>query len=336
MLRKEVVDGGLAARGRVEAEARAADDLEVTFPTYVALAAWGRAGLDLIVQIALEGHTVKSKSAALTLFNLLATNGIVPKSEEFQWVGGGLADLVNSKLDAETIRLDARHALNDLILSLSTDDILIPISQSFMQLDMLSPDLAKELVVALSAKWLRFGPPALAEYRLLIDDKPNDEPSFQSFFCRFPQLLDPMAVQVWSQPDFHGTLEPDFVVRRADNSYLVVEIECPRKLLMTKAGQLSREAIHAEKQAVDYENFLSERVAEARTHFPSYSRADCLAVVGLESSLTSEQRTNLERTNSRRQNVRIVGFDWLLERAMTVVSNVGEGAIKVIERHRIV
>lgn len=336
MLQKEVADGGLGARGRVEAEARAADDLEVTFPTYAALSAWGRDGLDLIVRIALDGHTVKSKSAALTLFNVLTTKGAVPKGKEFQWIDESLADLINSKLDADSIRTDARHALNDLILSLPTDDLLVPVSQSFMHLGLLSPDIAKELVVALGAKWLRFGPPALAEYRQLIAEKPNDEPSFQSFFCRFPQLLDPMAVQVWSQPDFHGALEPDFIVRRADDTYLVVEIECPNKLLMTKGGQLSGEATHAEKQAVDYESFLSERVSEARLHFPNYSRADCLAVVGLQSGLTPEQRANLERANSRRQNVRIVGFDWLLERAKTVVSNVGEGAIKVIEGHRIV
>ena len=85
----------------------------------------------------------------------------------------------------------------------------------------------------------------------------------------------------------HGALQPDFIIRRADDSYLVVEIECPGKLLLTKSGQLSQEAVHAEKQALDYESFLSERIAEARAHFPNYRRADCLAVVGLALQLHS-------------------------------------------------
>ena len=49
-LAKAVADGGRAARDRVEAEARDADDLAITFPTYGALATWGNEGLDLIVR----------------------------------------------------------------------------------------------------------------------------------------------------------------------------------------------------------------------------------------------------------------------------------------------
>nr|WP_249794049.1 Shedu anti-phage system protein SduA domain-containing protein [Bradyrhizobium sp. BRP56] len=170
----------------------------------------------------------------------------------------------------------------------------------------------------------------------MLTARANDEPAFQEFFCTYPQLLDPLAVQVWSQPDFHGAAEPDFVIRRADDSYLVVEIECPGKMLLTKGGQFSHETVHAEKQTLDYESFLSERVVEARMHFPNYRRADCLAVIGLETALTTEQRQNLDRANGRRQNLRVVGFDWLLDRARTMISNIGEGEIEVIKRHRVV
>lgn len=104
-----------------------------------------------------------------------------------------------------------------------------------------------------------------------------------------------MAVQVWSQPDFHGAAEPDFVVRRADDTYLIVEIECPAKLLMTKSGQISAQTAYDEKQVLDYEAFLSDRIAEARTHFPRYARADCLVLIGLESQLADKQRLDLLR-----------------------------------------
>jgi Shedu protein SduA, C-terminal len=202
-----------------------------------------------------------------------------------------------------------------LILSLQTDDLLIPLSQSFMHLSLGAEDLAKELVLSIGVKWLRFGQPALDRYERMLTENANDEPAFQGFFCEFPKFLDLMAIQVWSQPDFHCALEADFVVRWADDSYLVVEIECPGKPLLTKAGQFSQAATHAEKQVLDYESFLSERIAEARTHFPNYQRADCLAVVGLERSLREQQRQDLDPADARRQNLNVVGFDWLLQRA---------------------
>jgi len=335
LLRAAASDGGLASRSRVEAEARTSDELQITFLAYATLVTWGRDGLDLIVRIAIDGHTVKSKSVALTLFTMLATSGQI--SVDGRWmIDPAFAAFVNGRIDAAMMRPAARQALRALIMSLPTDDLLIPLSQSFMHLQLQSPELAQELVVSLSAKWFRFGPPVLDKFDQMLAKNAKDEPAFQAFFCTFPQLLDPMAVHVWSQPDFHGALQPDFVVRRADDSYLVVEIECPGKLLVTKNGQLSEEAIRAEKQALDYESFLSERITEARVHFPNYHRADCLAVIGLERVLTTEQRLNLDRANSRRHNLKVVGFDWLLERARIVVSNVGEGEIGVTKKHRVI
>jgi hypothetical protein len=232
LLREAVLDGGLTSRNRVEAEARAADDLEITFPTYAALAAWGRDGLDLIIKIALDGHTVKSKSAALTLFTGLASSGQI-SADRSLFIDPVFASFVNGRIDTRTIRPIARQALRVLVMSLPTEDLLIPLSQSFMHQQLMPPiqptQFAQELIASLGAKWLHFGPPALDSYERMLTESANDEPAFQTFFCRFPQLLDPMAIQVWSQPDFHGAAEPDFVIRRADDSYLVVEIECPGK-----------------------------------------------------------------------------------------------------------
>lgn len=333
-LEAAILDGGLAARLRVEAIAHDADDLAVTFPAYAALMAWGAEGMARVVDIALSHHTVKSKSAALTLFSIVALDGKISPGSMII-VPAPIQKAVNARADHRAIRSNANHALRTLILSLPTDDLMLPVSQSVLHL-MDRQDAAETLVTALGVKWLRFGPPVLQQYRRLIDECPDDEPAFQAFFCRYPQLLDPMAVQVWSQPDFHGALEPDFVIRRADDSYLVVEIECPGKLLMTRGCQLSSEATHAENQVIEYESFLSDKVAEARTHFPKYRRADCLVIIGTEAGLNHAQSEALERAKQRRQNIRIAGFDWLEARARTLIENVSHGAIDVVTRHRVV
>ncbi len=70
-----------------------------------------------------------------------------------------------------------------------------------------------------------------------------------------------MAIKVWSQPDFHGAFEPDFVIQRVDGSYLIVEIETPCKTLVTNGNQLSAQVTAAEKQATDYRH-LNQRVIE--------------------------------------------------------------------------
>lgn len=310
LIHAAVSDGGRAARESIVAEARAGDELELIFWCYAALIRWGQDGLDLIVDTALRGPKVKHKSAALTLLTGLAVYGSI-RGGQIPFIPESLLTSLNQHVYRDGIKAAAKHALRLLILSMPTEELLIPVSQSMIHLQLTDGEIAEELVSALGIKWLRFGLPLLDAFEQMLTDKAADEPSFQSFFCEYPQLLDPMAVHVWSQPDFHGALEPDFLIRRADDSYLVVEIECPAKLLVTGDGLVSQHASHAEAQALEYADFLSARIAEARTHFPNYRNADCLAIVGLERILSNDQVEALERANSRKHNSRIVGFDWL-------------------------
>ena len=330
-----VSDGGTVAFDELFALTMASSELGEFSAAYVAMSAWGEQGFRSIVNVAMMHGRVAPKTTAFMMLSNIAVTGNV-------WQGfllnGGRS--VANHVDAKLAKLPARHlakqALSALVMDLPTDELFSPLSNATMFLSLGHEAVANELMAALSTRWFRFGPAAMAEFESLLAEHANHESAFQSFFCTHPQLLDPMAVQVWSQPDFHGGYEPDFIFRRADNSYVVVEIECPGKMLMTKAGQLSSQTLHAEKQALEYENFLSQRVMEVRHHFPGFNRAECLVVVGMESHLSDIQRQGLQMANSKRQHIRIVGFDWLLNRAKAVIANVSHGGIKVIERHRMI
>lgn len=334
-LLEAVEDGGNKALDELVLLAMASSEIEEFVAAFIALSGWGERGFRAIVDIALKRGRVAPKTTAFMMLSNIAVVGRV-------WRGilghqtGDLPNLIDRKLAQMPASLLANKALNALIMELPTDDLFSPLSNAMMFLSIGDAHVADGLMAALSTRWFRFGPAAVDEFERLVADKADDEPSFQAFLCSHPQLLDPMAVQVWSQPNFHGGFEPDFVIKRADNSYLVVEIECPSKMLMTKSGQLSSQAIHAEKQALDYEDFLSQRVLEARNHFPDFNRAECLVVIGLEAKLSEPQRRGLQMANTKRQDVRIVGFDWLLNRAMAVIDNVGQGEIKVVQRHRMI
>ena len=88
-------------------------------------------------------------------------------------------------------------------------------------------------------RWLTVSIPVVARYRALLTDNPDDEPTFQRFFSEHPEMLDPMVVDVWAQPRLHGAKEPDFILRRSDGSYLVVEIETPGKQIVTRPPNTS-------------------------------------------------------------------------------------------------
>jgi hypothetical protein len=108
-----------------------------------------------------------------------------------------------------------------------------------------------------------------------------------------------------------------------------VEIEIPAKLLITDALQISAQATQAVTQAMQYRSFLLERSAEARTHFPEFRDPECIVVIGLEGSLVEPQRRALALENENRKGLRIVGFDWLAERAERILRNMISANIAV-------
>ena len=180
----------------------------------------------------------------------------------------------------------------------------------------------KVLVVALSLRWLRLGPQVLAEYDELFATSRDDEPAFQQFLGHHPALIDPLAVEVNPHAGIASSNEkPDFVVRRLDDSYLVVEIETPGKRLLTNDGQWAGDARHAQQQVQDYLTNFAEG-SEGPEEMQRRRHARGLAVVGLERALSEEQRRQFARNKWHlHQNIDIVGFDWLAIRARNILKN---------------
>lgn len=195
------------------------------------------------------------------------------------------------------LRSHARSKLVAFALSVEDEDDFIEMiatgfSRAAFFLQGVGP--ARELFAAVSARWLTISEPLLKRYEALIANCPDDEPAFQTFFTEHPQLLDPMAAEIWPQPDLHGALIPDFVIRRFDNSYVVVEIETPAKQLVTSGNQLSSRVTHAVGQVAEYRRFI-ERLPAAQSHFPNIDEVACLVVIGLENGLNPDQQPGLAK-----------------------------------------
>jgi hypothetical protein len=302
-------------------------ELKMTAACY--LLAWGERGLDAIFEAALRTCTFKNSSIALEVFASVASG---ERLHGLQWVytSEQVKAVMASITNWPSLAIVAKRHLRAFILSLPTlDDAALAVSGALSFLSLTGSEALKELFVAISARGVAIGTPILKAYTDLICLSPIDETRFQAFFERHPQLLDPMAFQVWPRPDLHGAKEPDFVIRRTDNSYLVVEIEVPGKSVVTAGNQLSAQATQAVTQALSYKAFLMERFPEAAQTFPGFREPECLVLIGLEGELNDEQRTALLRENQHRSGLKIVGFDWIAKRAEAISQNIIESRVDV-------
>ena len=295
-------------------------------PAAFALLAFGARGLCALREMAERSPT--SKNVSLCLANLAAVAaGSLPfmsfTTDEPLIRGVSLAVAQQENRDM------ARAELRDYVLGIADESDAI--SAVGTQLSRTgwgeAAGVAAELFGALAARNLVVSPGTLRAYENLMQSAPDNEPAFHDFFERHPQLLEPTVADVWSKPNLSGARQPDFVIRRMDDSYLIIEIESPGKPLMTNANQLSALATQAIAQATGYRAFLIERYPLARDHFPRFTDPDCLVVIGSEATLTAEQRNALQLDNRSRANLRVVGFDWIASRAHTIFRNVVEDKV---------
>lgn len=305
-------------------------NIDLKAPAASTLLVWREAGLRALVEAAHKNPTSKNVSIVFQLLATVASGAGLPMFGEVDEpsVDAAIRKAIN---DTPNLASLARSYLVDFILSFPNDDELsLYVGNALTLFSFDRGSAARELFAAVSKRWLAVNTPVLNEFRDLIESKPHDEPSFQKFLTKHPQILDPLALRVWPQPDIFGFREPDFVIQRADGTYLIVELECPKKLLITASGHLSADVTHAEKQATDYRRYIFQKFSEVEKHFPQFQEPDCLVVVGVERALSVEQRQALQDANQNRKNVRIVGFDWLLERSKTIAGNLIQSDIEII------
>ncbi len=304
-------------------------NFELKAPAAHCLPVWHDQGLDALVENALKEPTSKNFSLAFQILAAIASGE--PPAAAALWIKDtSLFNTVSSATNASQLQGVAKQCLNRLVMSFTDpDEVALYIGTALQGIALIEPNAVKPLFQALSLRWTAVGLPQIAEYDALIGNSPTVEAAFHTFFERNPLFLDPLAIHVWSKPDFHGTMEPDFVVQRTDNTYLVVEIETPAKMLVTGQEQISAETTHAITQVLEYKSFLTQRFVDASSIFPNFSMPDGLVVIGLESSLAPEQLSALRRENEHRQHIRIMGFDALAARTRAITQNVIDSAIVV-------
>ena len=300
-------------------------NFELKAPAAWELACWGDAGIGQPAEAIRANPTSKNLSLCVQILCAIASGSIGTPV----FATDSQIDRLQRMVGTDAAVVDhARRSLLELALSMESDEELIDLAgKGFGPVGMLEPAIAREMFAAVSMRWLTVSVPVVARYRGLLADHPDDEPTFQRFFSEHPEMLDPMVVDVWPLPDLHGARKPDFVVRRSDGSYLVVEIETPAKPIVTRSDQLGAQASHAVAQVSEYKRFL-ERLPNGQVHFPAMDEVTCLVVIGLEGELGPSQMQALRNDNRQRHALKIVGFDWLASRAETMRDNMVRSTVR--------
>jgi hypothetical protein len=230
-------------------------------------------------------------------------------------------ELDDEKYKSEEWIKVAKEGLINVVKSVESNDTF-PFAIMIGFMNFFHSAAQEHIFAALIARWFNISTYGIDKFQDLINTTKIEEIDCQNFLKSNPYILEPFHAQIWSKPRFGEKLVPDFLIRSMDNNYTVVEIERPDFPIMTKNGELSSKANHAKRQALDFRTWAIDNNLYARKTYADIYRPFCLVVIGMENTLSESLRYRLRQENESTQGViKIVGFDWIYERAKATFNN---------------
>jgi hypothetical protein len=141
------------------------------------------------------------------------------------------------------------------------------------------------------------------------------ESKYQNFLEEYPVFIDPLAARVYNRKRLGIELVTDFVVRRHDSRYVVVEIEKPKDRIFTSAGDFSAAFSHASGQVLDFQGWVAEHTAYAQKRLPGIEGPHGVLIMGRRSQMDVAQRAKLRRWLTNSKHIEVLTFDDLTTRA---------------------
>ncbi|MBD2721975.1 Shedu anti-phage system protein SduA domain-containing protein [Hymenobacter armeniacus] len=290
-------------------------DLQMT--ACFAIINWGSNGIDELVRNTIVNPSYRNILNVTNILSCVASGHLEehPFHRQIEQ-----AKILKVSKEESSIRA-AREGLLELMTEVEKDD-LFPIGMMMGMQFTMNEKVKETFFAAMVARWFHFDKSGVESFKRLIEEN-HSEQTYHEFIENNNFLLEPFSANIWSKPRFGENLVPDFLIRAIDNTYTVVEIEKPTQAIITKAGNLSAAATHAKRQALDFRSWAIDNHLYAKNKFPEIWRPTCLVIIGLESNLTEIQKEQLRKENESTQGVlKIVGFDWLYNRAKSVFDNI--------------
>ncbi len=301
-------------------------------PALAAVMAWGIEGVAALKGLTLDGFQAdQAQRYLLALSAGLALVDQLPATVPAEW-------LVRCGIQTdERIRGAAVATMREFMLTQASDE---DVRQQLMT--NLSGDLwsnrskpagtttSDVFLSMLLDMRLALNRPLLEQFERLLQSAPTREEELHQFLIRHPIVLDPLASEVISKHALGTEFITDFVIKRLNDEYILVEIEKSTDRIFTQSGRLHSQLTDAISQVRDFQAWIHDNIAYARNRLPGIRRPEGLVVIGRSSQLNPQDRVRLDEENfSRRGHVRIVTFDELLEQARTVYRNLLERPVLI-------
>lgn len=287
---------------------------------------WGIVGLKKLGEATIKTNSYRSINNATRLLSYISSSQL----SDFSFGKHNLPnvkylDLKNDKFKTTEWKNAAKEILIDIVKSVETEESFPSSIMLNIGLGATNEFAQEHVFAALMARWFNFSNSGLKTFEKLVLSLNNKEIVYQNFLKSNPYILEAFHAQIWAKPKLGEILIPDFVIRSIDNNYSVVEIEQADFPIMTKSGELSSKTVHAKRQALDFRDWCINNHLYAKERFPQIYRPSCLVVIGRESDLNEMQRQRLRQENESTQGIlKIVGYDWLLDRAKATLENLVE------------
>lgn len=162
------------------------------------------------------------------------------------------------------------------------------------------------------------------EFLDLLDSKGNDEEEIHKWLNikSHHVFLDPHAVQVWSKLRF-GSKFSDFVIRRPNNTYSIIEIERANVQFFTPTGQEpSFEFNHACQQVRDWRQYIRENTHTVRDtlKLPDIYEPEGVVILGRTRDIQGDEALRRWRDMKNDHDFRLFSYDDLVDRVKALAA----------------
>ncbi|GAA0716708.1 DUF4263 domain-containing protein [Dactylosporangium roseum] len=181
-------------------------------------------------------------------------------------------------------------------------------------------DFTEHIMKVLTAGSIAVPASILDDFEELVS-KDLPEERYQEFLKRYPTVLDPLAAAVIPKHRMGTEFVTDFVIRRHDLRYLVVEIEKPQDRIFTTNDDFTREFTHALGQVLDFQGWVAEHGPYARNALPNIENPRGLLVIGRRAALSARQERKLRRWSVNSNLIDVVTFDDLVTSGRQLLSS---------------
>ncbi len=306
----------------------------IAVPAMACLPAWGIEGIRHLCEFVVNGpHNLQ----ALSILACVSLSRI-PNSADIIFLEEDWDKLEKYKLDSvlvpETIRCLRELILDQLAAPEKKKHLFGLISRIMLRREESARvELFDFLVDLLFDTHLILNKEILGKFESLLNEGPKKEEQIHQFLVENPVLLDPFVIELRNKHELGDDFITDFVVRRTNNEYVVVEIENSTDKIFKQDGSFTQNLMTAVGQVRDFQAWISDNIAYAQTKLLGIRHPDGLVVIGRRETLSGEMAKRLSEENfSRRGNIKIVTYDDLLSQGKSVYHNIIERPVVLRSR----